>query len=100
MRSLWLLLLVVLIYLANGRIIGGADTLPARYLPFSILREFDFDLDEFTPLHDESARRHYPLWRGIPYCLRGHMVLDCSPISPRFSACIAIRFATRWIDGG
>jgi hypothetical protein len=72
MRSLWLLLIVALIYLANGRAIGSADTLPARYLPFSIVRELDFDLDEFTHLYDESARRGYPLWRGIPYFLRYH----------------------------
>ena len=72
MRSLWLLLSVVLIYLANGRTIGSADTLPARYLPFSLVRELDFDLDEYTYLYDESARRSYPLWRGMPYFLRYH----------------------------
>jgi hypothetical protein len=36
------------IYLANGRAIGNNDSLPARYLPFSLLREGNFDFNEFT----------------------------------------------------
>jgi len=39
-----LFLAVALVYLANGRPIGSGDTLPARFLPFSLLRAHTFDL--------------------------------------------------------
>jgi hypothetical protein len=65
-----LLLVVVLVYLANGRSIGAGDTVPARYLPISMLREFNFDLDEFTFLYDETGRRTYPFVGDLPYFLR------------------------------
>ncbi|HXH11554.1 MAG TPA: hypothetical protein VNP04_17535 [Alphaproteobacteria bacterium] len=68
--SVLLLLTVVLVYLANGRVIGSGDTVPARYLPISILKEFDFDLDEFPFLYDETGKTRYPLLGGIPYFLR------------------------------
>jgi hypothetical protein len=45
---------LMIIYLANDRTIGSGDTLPARYLPLSILREGNFDLDEFPFLHDRE----------------------------------------------
>ena len=40
-------LIVTVFYFINGRIFTTGDTKPARYLPLSILREADFDLDEF-----------------------------------------------------
>jgi hypothetical protein len=40
---------VLVVYLANGRTISSWDTRPARYAALSILREADFDLDEFVP---------------------------------------------------
>jgi hypothetical protein len=57
----------LIVYLANGSIQTIGDTLPARYLPLSLLREGNFDLDEFDFLHAE----------GISYFLshvRGHYV--------------------------
>jgi hypothetical protein len=53
-------LALLLIYLGNGRTLGSGDTLPARYLPLSVLREADFDLDEFPFLYAD----------GAPYFLR------------------------------
>ena len=59
---------VLIVYLANGRSIPADDTLATRYLPLSILplsilREGNFDLDEFSFLHGhafiESVRGHY-----------------------------------------
>ena len=54
---------ILILYLANGRSIPADDTLAARYLPLSILREGNFDLDEFPFLHGhafiESAGGHY-----------------------------------------
>jgi hypothetical protein len=51
---------VVLIYSLNGMTLGSGDTVPARYLPLSLLRERNFDLDEFPFLYE-------PL---VPYFLR------------------------------
>jgi hypothetical protein len=73
---------VLAVYLANGRVIGAGDTLPARYLPFSLLREQNFDLDEFPGLYGDDARRAFPLLDGLPYYLRsrhGHVVSSYSP---------------------
>jgi len=73
---------VLVVYLANGRVIGAGDTLPARYLPFSLLRERNFDLDEFPRLYGEDATRAFPLLDGLPYYLRyrrGHFVSLYSP---------------------
>jgi hypothetical protein len=51
-NSLLLMLCGVLIlYSANYRTLGASDTIPARHLPLSILREGNFDLDEFGYLH-------------------------------------------------
>ena len=82
MASLLLFLSVVAVYLANGRTIGSGDTLPARYLPFSILRAHDADLDEFPVLYDEAARQGFPLLDGLPYFLHyrhGHYLSAYSP---------------------
>jgi hypothetical protein len=48
----------LVIYLANGRSIPSADTVPARLLPASILSEGDFDLDEFSFLY-EGGRPYF-----------------------------------------
>ena len=50
---------VMLIYSTGGRLDDIGDSFPARYLPLSILREFDLDLDEFSFLHREVV--HYYL---------------------------------------
>ncbi len=67
-----LFLLALLVYNANGRQIGAVDTTPSRLLPYSILRNGDFDLDEFGFLH-----RH-----GVPaYLIQsdGHFVSAYPP---------------------
>jgi hypothetical protein len=48
------------LYLANGVTKWTGDTLPARYLPLSILREGNFDLNEFQFLYVQR----------LPYYLR------------------------------
>jgi hypothetical protein len=70
------------IYLSNGRTIGSGDTLPARYLPWSILHGQGFSLDAFPILYDDAARQTFPLLDGIPYFLRdvnGHYVSAYPP---------------------
>jgi len=51
------------VYCANLRVLTSGDSLPTRVLPFSILREGNFDLNEFTW---ERTRSGY-----LPYYLRG-----------------------------
>jgi hypothetical protein len=60
LRSPYVLFLgVIFIYSLSGMTQVG-DTVPARYLPLSLLREFDFDLDEFPFLYQPQ----------IPYFLQ------------------------------
>lgn len=66
-RALALFLLISIVYIANSRHLEWGDTIPTRYLPLSIIREFDFDLDEFPFLYTQV----------IPYYLQnrnGHFV--------------------------
>lgn len=50
--------LSLIVYLANDKTLAVGDTMSGRYLPFSILREGNFDFDEFTFLF----RREIPYW--------------------------------------
>jgi hypothetical protein len=77
LSSPWLLFLgVVFLYSLNGRSLTAGDTIPASYLPLSILREFDLDLDEFPFLYepdmpwfvqrvDGRVVSAYPPWAGV-----------------------------------
>lgn len=47
-RRAWILgLLAFVVYAANPRPVPSGDSIPARLLAFSLVREFDFDLNEF-----------------------------------------------------
>lgn len=57
------------VYVVSPRPFGSGDSVPARYLPLSIVREGNFDLDEFPVLYRPS----------LPYFLKhvnGHYVSD------------------------
>src|SRR5690348_8072859 len=43
------------VYSANFRELGLADTIPATLMPARLLRGFDFVLDEFAPLLNEAS---------------------------------------------
>lgn len=69
-------LFIFLTYALNLKIFIPGDTIPAKYLPLSILHEFDFDFDEFpslyknkTPYYFKKIGSHYyssyPLISGI-----------------------------------
>ena len=73
---LLLFLFTILIYSLNDRTIWSGDTIPARYLPLSLIREFDFDLDEFPFLYESKlpyflTESHgnivstYPPWASV-----------------------------------
>ncbi len=69
---LLLFLFTILIYSLNGHALGSGDTIPARYLPLSLVRELDFDLDEFSFLYEPT----------LPYFLtihQGHVVSSYPP---------------------
>jgi len=68
----------LMFYMSNDKVPGGGDTVPARYLPISILREHNFDLDEFPFLY-ESGSPHY-----LRY-VNGHYV-SVYPIGPAVAA--------------
>jgi hypothetical protein len=60
---------LMLVYLANGHTLEAGDSLPARYLPFSILRRGDFYLDDIESL-STTPRPHFV------QRVRGHLVSD------------------------
>ncbi len=79
--SLLLFLVLLGAYLANGRVLPSGDSLPARYLPWSLLRHGTFTLDPFPALY-EDARAWAPLVDGLPYFVRrhdGHYLSSYSP---------------------
>ena len=69
-----LFLACIFLYTLNGPTVWSSDTVPARYLPISIINDLDLDLDEFT-FEDKDryafnqARGHtvsaYPPWAGV-----------------------------------
>lgn len=63
--ALGLALLSFVVYNLNFREVSAQDTIPARFLPLSILAEGDLDLDEFEFLH---LGRTDP--RELPYYLQ------------------------------
>jgi hypothetical protein len=65
--------ILLLIYLANGRTLWSTDTLAARFLPLSILREGNFDLNEFLSLDPQGDHflpgGHPVKGQGVPIYL-------------------------------
>jgi hypothetical protein len=84
-RTAWLILAAALVvYTSTGPAFLQGDAVPARYLPFSVLREGDYDFDEFPFLYDARAARSYPSPEGHPYFLmrrNEHFVSRYSPVS-------------------
>jgi hypothetical protein len=67
-----LFLFSILVYSLNGNTLYSGDTVPARFLPLSLVKEFDFDLDEFPFLYEPK----------FPYYLQvsqGHVVSGYPP---------------------
>lgn len=65
----WILALAVFlvlfaVYTVNFRLRGAGDSIPTRRLPFSLLREGNLDLDEFTWERGENGR--------LPYFVHAH----------------------------
>ncbi|MGD9764227.1 MAG: hypothetical protein AB7V27_10975 [Candidatus Binatia bacterium] len=73
--SLLLFALTFAIYAANFRLRGTGDSLPTRVLPFSLLREGDLDLDEFS--WDRTRRNRLPYYLHV----RDGHIYSVSPIA-------------------
>jgi hypothetical protein len=58
-RACLLGLLAFVVYLSNWRPMGAWDSVPARLLPFSILREGNLDLDEFHWLRRLNPKPYF-----------------------------------------
>lgn len=55
-----LFIVLVVVYLGNLRLRAAGDSFATRVLPFSVLREGNFDLDEFT--WDRTRRGRLPYY--------------------------------------
>ena len=78
-KAIFLFLILTFIYLSNGREIGSGDTIPATYLPFSIIREGNFDLDEFPFLYEKGSV-YYSRYRNYNLKYRkGHYISAYPP---------------------
>lgn len=90
-HALLLGLLALAVYLTNLQLLASGDTAPARWLPFSTVREGDLDLDEFSWLR----RPGYDLY---------HLQQDSSgrwfskyPITPGLAAVPAAWLGSLWL---
>ena len=84
-KPIFLFLILSFIYLVNEREIGSGDTIPSRYLPFSIIKEGNLDLDEFPFLYEKESL-YYSRYRN--YYLRyskGHYI-SAYPIGSAIAA--------------
>src|SRR5262245_24468186 len=57
--ALLLFCALMVIYVANFRLLGSGDSIPTRLLPFSLLREGNLNLDEFTWAPRSDGRLPY-----------------------------------------
>lgn len=55
LRSVQLFLFLMIIYNINLRIIATNDSTPANFLPISVIREFNLNLDEFSFLYEGTT---------------------------------------------
>ncbi|MFA6272512.1 MAG: hypothetical protein WC693_05435 [Patescibacteria group bacterium] len=68
-RTILLFVLIFLVYISSVRFLGTIDGAPTRMLPISILKEGDFDLDEYVP-----ARQDDFVWFVLIETTDGHFI--------------------------
>ena len=82
--------LCFVVYLTNLRPMGAIDTMAARWLPFSVVRELDLDLDEFPWLQRED-------WgRAVMHGANGHALSGYPVATPIAIAPLALP-AVAWL---
>lgn len=72
------------VYLVNARLLGAADSLPTRVVPFSIVREGNVDLDEFTWERQPNGRLQYYLRKRGEHIYSGSTMVTPVLISPLY----------------
>jgi len=60
-RAFFIFWIIFFIYMANQRIVTHTDPTPTRLLPISIIREGNFDLNEFNFLYNDTNHLPYYL---------------------------------------
>jgi hypothetical protein len=70
---------IFFIYLSNGRAITSADNVALRYLPLSLIREGNFDLNEFSFLYAHNIILYPIVYHD------GHF-LSFAPVGPSLLA--------------
>jgi len=88
--ALVLAVALFLVYMANGKRVGTQDSIPAQYLPHSIVHEGDLDFNEFTHLY-QDGKPYYLLRRGDTY-------LSSYPVMPGILA-VPVHLAAHLFGG-
>lgn len=98
----WLIILASLgVYLSNQARIDVGDTVPARYLPVSILREGNLDLDEIVPKFCVPSSHYYVPSRKTAYFMHRYQQHHYSvyPVAPSILA-VPVFAAARLVGVG
>jgi len=83
--------LLFIIYQSNARFIAGSDVYPARFVPISLVTEFNYDMDEFLFLRNNDPKnwapgaKYYPVSPGKPYsdkCISNSPTLIATLLAP------------------
>jgi hypothetical protein len=72
------------IYVANFRLLGAGDSLPTRLLPFSVLREGNLNLDEFTWEHRHDGRLPYYVHQMGPHIYSVSTIATALVVTPLY----------------
>lgn len=72
------------IYVANFRLMGAGDSIPTRLLPFSLVREGNLDLDEFTWERGRTGRLPYYVHQPGPHVYSVSTVATALVVAPLY----------------
>jgi len=72
------------VYLSNVRMLSSGDNIPIRLLPFSLVAEFNLDLDEFPRSEGEDNSGFYYLRRENGHVYSGSPFLTSLLVSPLY----------------
>jgi len=72
------------LYVANARMLAAGDSIPTRRLPFSLVRELDLDLDEFTWELDAQGRAPYYVHRAHGHVYSVSTVASAVVVAPLY----------------
>src|SRR5262245_40062100 len=82
--ALLLFLALLVIYVANFRMLAAGDSIPTRLLPFSLLREGNLNLDEFTWERNVQGRLPYYVHQPGPHIYSVSTIATSLVIAPLY----------------